>query len=191
MNEPSPTGLKPTLRQTMIVILWAALLSFATIRETGRWQRAGVSVQWLCVFVPMMVAVGPVPLLALLLHLLDRPGRMSTWYFTECKIIALLLTGFALCLHEPLSYALTGGSTKLFPVGTFAVLLSFWLSLKHWKIAFPRNCPSCGLRSVIPTTTLQHGEHGWCARCGADCEREKLEPWRLAESRPVMAEPVS
>jgi hypothetical protein len=125
----------------------------------------------------------PMPLLAGLLWLLDRPGPVRTWYSTTC-----LLSGFTLglivgALIEPVAYIRTSGTTgSLFGFGL--IYLSMLPALgPEWRKYWPRQCPSCGRISVIPVANLgsPRGERGWCASCGASFGRKAGESWRSSE----------
>ena len=78
MDEPHPTGLKPTLRQMMIFIVWAALLSaIARAAASGNLMAGGI--ENLCLTIPVCIGIYPMPILAGLLWALDRPGQVRRW----------------------------------------------------------------------------------------------------------------
>ena len=54
-NIPYPTGLKPTLRQLMIVVLWAALL-VAPLRMFRRWGVFEGATEMVCLNVAFLIA---------------------------------------------------------------------------------------------------------------------------------------
>ena len=189
MNEPSPTGLKPTIRQLMIVILWAALLIAAT-RTAVVYHLLGNTPDMVCLMVPVIVNAYPMPLLALLFWLLDRPGLLRRWYMAGCLIVASFAGGILFSLMDPVCYALTGKPTMIAPMGPICALVAFWCSWKQWQVARPGSCPRCGCPSVIPIAVRLHprsrrfvntGNHGWCASCGQYCERRLSEAWKLVE----------
>ncbi len=192
MDKPHPTGLKPTLRQMMIVVLWAALLT-AGIRAAIHWQIFGDSPEMACVAVPINLGIWPMPLLAALIWLLDRPGQVRTWYRSVCMIVASFLSGILFSLQDLACYYLTGRPTLTFPMGPIASLVFFWCGWMQWQQATPRRCPSCERKSVIPVARplrpgskrmFNTGKCGWCAICGASCERESKEEWRLTSPTP-------
>jgi hypothetical protein len=78
LNEPHRSGLKPTLRQLMIFVLWAALLA-AAIRAMIRFGLLGDRPEIVFMMVPIMFGFNPSPVLAILLWLLDRPVWVNVW----------------------------------------------------------------------------------------------------------------
>ncbi len=176
----TPTGLKPTLRQMMIIVVWAALMTAAS-RQAYRWGGYGATVESYCQNVSIQVGIYLMPILAILLWLLDRPGRVRAWYRSGCLIAAHFLGGFVFILQDLVCYVLTGKTTMLFPMWPIIGLVGFWCGWKQWQSARPRECPECGRRSVIPIAVplrpdskrkFNIGKHGWCACCGLTCERD-------------------
>jgi hypothetical protein len=189
-DHESPTGLRPTIRQLMIVVLWAALITAAT-RQMFRWGLYGTTTENLCMNISMQLGFYLMPILAGLLWLFDRPGRVGRWYVSGCMIATHFLGGFAFTLQDLVCYVLTGKPNMLFPMWQALGLLGFWCGWMQWKTFRPRECPACGRRSVIPVAHRFHprhkrkynlGTHGWCATCGASFERKGLEPWKSMES---------
>jgi hypothetical protein len=126
-----------------------------------------------------------------LLWLLDRRGRVCNWYCSSCMIAACFLGGVVYSLSDSICYLLTGKTTILFPMWPIMGLVGFWCGWNQWQSARPRDCPECGRRSVIPIAVpirtgskrkFNTGKHGWCASCGATCERNYDKEWRLSES---------
>lgn len=188
--RPSPTGLKPTLRQGMILVAWAALLLAATRAMIG-WGLFGGTTDSVCQVVAMLVGVYPMPILAGLLWSLDRPGRVRTWYGSACMIAAQFAGGLAFCSMDLACYALTGRPTMLFPMWPLVGLVGFGCGWMQWRAARPRACPSCGRCAVIPIAhpprpkskrLVNNYRRGWCAGCGADCERERVGAWSEANT---------
>jgi hypothetical protein len=192
LDQPHPTGLKPTLRQMMIVVLWAALLTAGT-RAAIQWRLLGDRPEFACINVPIHFGIYPMPLMAGLLWVLDRPGRVRTWYRSACMIAAHFQGGILFSLQDPVCYALTGRPTMTFPMGPIMALVGFSCGWMQWQTARPRQCPSCGRNSVIPIAHIvsprskrkfNTGKHGWCASCGVSCEREGKQEWRLSGPTP-------
>ena len=186
----SPSGLKPTLRQMMILVVWAALLT-AAARQALQWHLLGSDPGYVCITVPVFLGFYPMPILAGLLWLLDRPGRVRRWYCSTCMIAAHFLGGIVFSLQDSVCYLLTSHTTMFFPMGPFLAVIGFWCGWMQWQTACPRPCPTCGRRSVIPDAHLLNfrlqrkyntGKHGWCATCGSEFEREGLEVWSLVET---------
>ena len=187
LDQPHSSGLKPTLRQMMIVVLWVALLT-AGARLAIRWHLLGGGPEMACMNVAICLGIYPMPLLAGLIWALDRPGRVRTWYRSVCMLSAALLGGVAYALLDPVCYLLAGRLTMLFPMGPILALVGFWCCGMQWRDARPRPCPSCGRNSVIPIAhpvrpnsrrAYNTGKRGWCASCNASCGRERREAWRL------------
>jgi hypothetical protein len=192
LDQPIPTGLKPTLRQMMIVVLWAALL-IAALRALIYWQLLGNSPEMVCLSVPINVGVWPLPLLAILLLLLDRPGRVRGWYCTVCLAAGGFLCGILFMLADPVCYYLTGKTTIMFPMDPIFSFVFFLAGWMQWRPIRPRQCPNCARIAVIPIAVPMNpsskrmvnlSKHGWCASCGASCEREGKGEWRLADLSP-------
>ena len=76
---PSRTGLKPTLRQMMIVILWSALFS-AAVRPIVRFGVVGFRTDFDCIMIPLLASSMGLPLLIVLLRLLDTKGPVQDWH---------------------------------------------------------------------------------------------------------------
>jgi hypothetical protein len=185
----TPLGLKPTLRQLMIVVVWAALMT-AAARQMYRWGLYGTTIESYCQNVAIQVGIYLMPTLAILLWFLDRPGRVRGWYCSGCMIAAHFLGGFVFIFQDIVCYVLTGKPTMLFPMWPTIGLVGFWCGWKQWQTARPRDCPLCDHRSVIPIAVplrpgskrkYNIGKYGWCASCGAPCERNYDKEWRLAE----------
>ncbi|WP_435008762.1 hypothetical protein P12x_000026 [Tundrisphaera lichenicola] len=187
MDEPLSTGLNPTLRQLMILVIWAGLLSAAT-RAVLQWRLFGDRPEILCMIVPIHLGVYPMPALAILLWAFDRPGKVRDWYRSSCMIGANLASGGLFLLQDPTCYALTGKPTQHFPMALFLGPICLLAGWHQWRAARPRVCPSCGLKSVIPIAhparprskrLVNSGKRGWCASCGATFERMGKGAWQL------------
>jgi hypothetical protein len=183
LDQPHPTGLKPNLRQMMIVILWSALLTAAT-RALIYSRLLGTTPESLCQNIPIYLGIYPMPILAGLLWVFDRPGAVRNWCCSNCMIAACFLGGVVYSLCDPICYVLAGKTTIIFPMWPIMWpimgLVGFWCGWKQWQTARARDCPACGRRSIIPIAVATRlgskrkfntGKHGWCASCGANCER--------------------
>ena len=192
LDQPHPTGLKPTLRQMMIVVLWAALLTAGT-RAAIQWRLLGDRPEFACITVPIHSR-----------HLSDAPHGWLTLGARPSRprpyLVSLRLHdrgdfqgGILFSLQDPVCYYLTGRPTMTFPMGPIIALVGFSCGWMQWQTARPRQCPSCGRNAVIPIAHLvsprskrkfNTGKRGWCASCGASCEREGKEGWRLSGRTP-------
>lgn len=188
MNEPHPTGLRPTLRQAMIVVAWAAVMA-TMVRAAIEWHLIGTDARISCLVVPVWVAVYPMPILAILLRVLDRPGRVRGWYGSVALTAANFVAAAAFALQDPASLALTGRPSLTFPLGPLLAIGSLAGGWLQWRAARPRACPTCGRCAVIPVVRrlrrrerrlVRNGQEGWCAACGAAATREKPGEWSPA-----------
>jgi hypothetical protein len=182
--SPGPTGLKPTLRQMMIVILWVALL-LALMQAMQGWGLFGDKPELICMNVGVFIGTWPMPLLGVLLLGLDRPGPVRGWYFTCCNVGWAVLAGASFPLMDAVCLALCGRPTLLFPLYPFIAVVMFWGGTMQLRVAWPKRCPCCGRQAVIATWETasrapprwRKMAQGWCANCGAACEREGLTAW--------------
>jgi hypothetical protein len=185
-NVTSRTGLKPTLRQLMIVILWVALLS-AAIRALLSVGVLGSQVDFDCLMVPLLSSAFFMPLLAPLLWLFDRAGPVRDWYRASYIAGASILSGALFLVQDPLCFALTGRPTPTFPLAAFIALVCLLAGVKQLRDAWPKLCHRCGQRAIIPIAhparrgskrMVNTGREGWCAICGAAYERNGIRAWR-------------
>ena len=143
-----PNGLRPTLRQLMILVVHSALL-FALVTPFLR----GGSI----LFATIVLPLSP-PLLAGLILLLDSPGPVKYWLVG--LIASPTLAGFVAWLDFLAVEMGTHGLDRVVPL---LVLLNV-LGLASLFLVFkrlPRRCPECGKRSMLPLAQLR-----WCASCG-------------------------
>ncbi len=143
-----PNGLRPTLRQLMILVVHSALL-FALVTPSLR----GGSLLIASIAVPLTP-----PLLAGLILLLDAPGPVKYWLVG--LIASPTLVGFVAWLDFVAMAMGTHGLDRVFPL---LVLLNV-LGLSSLVLVFrrlPGRCPECGKRSMLPLAQLR-----WCATCG-------------------------
>jgi hypothetical protein len=184
---PSRTGLKPTLRQLMIVILWSALLS-AAVRPLLRLGVIGFRVDFDCLMIPLLAGSMPLPLLILLLRLCDTRGPVQDWYRACCTASGSILSGILFLLQDPVCYVLTGKTSLTFPLSPILAAVFFLVGVIQLRSIWPKRCLNCGCRDVIsvarPARVLSRrlintGKDGWCAFCGATYERKGTAAWQL------------
>lgn len=142
-----PYGLRPTLRQMMIVVVFAALAA-AVFKATSELERT--------LLLPFAS-----PLLALAVAVLDRPGPAKFW-----------LAGLIASLFVPLLAATCDLAIWRSGVGgpvPVVVLLcanaAGMIGLHRVARRLPQVCPGCGLRSRLPLGRHAAGMR-WCASCG-------------------------
>jgi hypothetical protein len=174
LDDPRLTGLKPTLRQLMIFVLWAALLAAAT-RAMLRFGLLGDRIEVACLIVPIQLGFYPAPILVILLWLLDRRGHVRSWYCSMSLVAGGILAAALFLLQDPACYLLTGKPTMTFPMSPLLGLGCLFGSWKQWQLARPGVCLNCGRRTVISIPwpvlpgsrrRMNLGIHGWCASCG-------------------------
>ena len=167
---PSRTGLKPTLRQLMIVILWSALLS-AAVRPLLRFGVIGFRVDFDCLMIPLLAGSMPLPLLILLLRLCDTRGPVQDWYRACCTASGSILSGILFLLQDPVCYVLTGKTSLTFPLSPILAAVFFLVGVIQLRSIWPKRCLNCGCRDVIsvvrPARVLSRrlintGKDGWC-----------------------------
>ncbi len=182
--SPGPIGLKPTLRQLMIVILWVALL-LTFMRAMQGWGLFGNKPEDICMNVGLFIGTCPMPLLWVLLLGLDRRGPVRGWYLTCCGVGYGVLAGASFLLTDAVCFALCGRPTLVFPLFPLPSAVMFWGATMQSRAAWPRRCPCCGCQAAIATWEAariaspggRKMAQGWCAICGAACEREGLTAW--------------
>ena len=187
-EAPLPSGLRPTIRQVLIFILWAALIMAASRALLG-WGLLGHDVESYCMSIAMHVAGLPMFLLGMLILVLDRRGSVRSWYVSCCiGLLWSVVAATALVLQDLVCYLLTGRPTMTFPLMPCVGLFLAWAGFKsQWRLLRPRPCGACGRRAVVPNGRLAHpgrpwdrraAREGWCATCGALYERVELAPWK-------------
>jgi hypothetical protein len=154
-----PYGLRPTLRQLMIVVVLVAMLS-ALAAELLRMKLLGVAT--------LLLPVAPL-LLSMLVLLLDRPGPVKYWLvgllgslFLPALVAwfdGVLLTNWTAARALLAGRGIRGGG--LFVLALFVLNAIGVASILRAARRRPRRCPDCGLRSVLPMGGLR-----WCASCG-------------------------
>ena len=158
-----PNGLRPTLRQLMILVVHSALLCALV----APFLRGGS-----LLIASIVLPLSP-PLLAGLVLLLDTPGPVKYWLVG--LIASPTLAGFVAWL-DFLAVAMgPRGLDRVFPL---LVLLNV-LGLSSLFLVFkrlPRRCPECGKRSMLPLAQLR-----WCATCGF---RTILSPGKRGRAAP-------
>jgi hypothetical protein len=185
LNEPRRGGLKPTLRQMMIFVLWAALLA-AAMRAMIRFGILGDRPEIVFTMVPIMFGFYPAPVLVILLWILDRAGHVRDWYCSLCMFAGGFLAAALFLLQDPACYVWSGKPTLTFPLCPFLGLVCLFGAWKQWQVVRPGACANCGRRSVIAIAhplrpgsrrRVNLGTHGWCASCGCEFERSAAGAW--------------
>ena len=187
-DVPLPTGLKPTIRHLMIVVIWAALM-LAVVRLAPGLQGPGVAPEMAFMLVAISVGFWPMALLVSLLTILDRRGPVRGWYVSCCSVVGSFVNVAGMLLIDPVSFALSGRATPAFPMFPFCALVCLFAGVMQLRLIWPRRCLRCEGRGIIPTGRLIRCRpphetatfHGWCSRCGADYERESSKPWATLE----------
>jgi hypothetical protein len=175
-----PTGLKPTIRQTMIIVLWSALM-FAAIRVAIQWILFSNRLEFFILISPVQFGIFPMAALTALFWALDRPGHVRAWYCSVCLVVMNLMSGILFLLQDPVCYFLTGKPSLTFHMAAISGLTYLWIARMQWQQARPGRCPSCSQVSVTPNSLSFDEEfenNGWCASCGESCEREGEGDWK-------------
>jgi hypothetical protein len=147
-------ALRPTLRQLMIVVGYAAVVSAlaAPLLRSG----ATPIERWTAT---LLVPLSP-PLLAMLILLFDRPTPSKYWLV---GLLASLFGPLFVLWYDALSLAWSpGGGLGRVPLVVLVVLnLLMVASLARLAKRLLRRCPDCERRSLLPVGRLL-----WCASCG-------------------------
>ena len=159
-----PNGLRPTLRQLMILVVHSALL-FALVTPFLR----GGSLLIASIALPLSP-----PLLAGLILLLDAPGPVKYWLVG--LIASPTLAGFVAWLDFLAVEMGTHGLDRVFPLLALLNVLGL-ASLYLVSKRLPRRCPECGKRSMLPLAQLR-----WCASCGF---KTILQPVKRRRATPL------
>ena len=189
MDKPLKlNGLRPNARHGLIFGFYLGLfllvdcLILATHRAIG-----GVNV------LPL-IFMFCIWLLGVLIVLLDRPGPVRNWagpflLSLTCPYVALwydaeVTLHWARSFPVPPWYQLVAVNGLL--LGGFAL---------YCRRMYPRTCPSCGLRSLIPLVRLTRPEKrltrtSWCASCGETHWKDAEGAWQKERRRTWIDEPV-
>ena len=178
---PSPAGLRPTIRQLMILVLGVAAF-LAPLFGLLKAGLLGNRTEDVCLAVALLVATCPGPLLMALLAALDRRGPTRGWYIRRVMAAGSALAGVSMLTVDPICRALTGRTTIVFPMLPVVGVICLWGFAAEWRSTRPGRCPSCGRMSVIAVATRFRPprvrvDDGWCARCGEVYAREGSGPW--------------
>jgi hypothetical protein len=175
---PQPYGLRPTLRQLMLVVLgctlFLGLLSMESrkgaIRDEG----------WLGAFWgSIMLAPG---LIALPLCFLDRPGPVREWS-VKCWLSLVLVTLTLISLGQLAGFGWTDQGTFRLVLHALILVCGCIGTVIVYRSLRPARCSSCGRLAVIPLIDSPvkpqdpRAQSGWCAACGQDYRRKGLAPW--------------
>lgn len=178
MDQPTDPKLEltPTARQCWIFGLYAATMLFlCTMVMVLRQRTGGYNV------LPLLLLLAPW-FLGCFVVLLDRPGLLRNWLgplllslFYPC--LALWYDGAALVRWVQLGQP---------PVWAFAAVLNALLLggfLVYLSAVYPKRCPDCGQRSLVPLLRLgkqekQARKTRWCASCGAKLSKDDEGHWQ-------------
>ena len=149
-DVPGPSGLKPTLRQGMIVVLWSALL-VAAVRAMISWGLFVGPPEVLIMSIATMISVWPPMLLCLLLIVFDRRGPVGRWHVDLRQIGCSYLGIASFLLLEPACLAWAGRTSMIFPLFTILGLFGAWTNTMHLRSIWPKRCDRCGSLAVIAT----------------------------------------
>lgn len=142
-----PYGLRPTLRQAMIVVVFVALAA-TLFRDVTPDVRT------------LLVPVSP-PLLALLVVLFERTSPAKFWL---AGLLASLFPPALAAWCDLLAWRHGRGQVTLVPVLVVVNALGLaWIRRAARRL--PGSCPACGLRSLLPLGRQSRGMR-WCASCG-------------------------
>jgi hypothetical protein len=184
MQTPRAAGLCPTLRQLMILVLAVATLCAALI-SSYRNGFLGNKPDIVCLNLAFVIGVWAVPWLMFLLFMFDRRGHVRNWYIGQLMAGGGLLTAAAFLMVDPVSWALTGRKTLVFPLLPITGAVCLISTMFAMRAVRPGRCLFCGRRSVIGVasrfgpTRIRH-DTGWCVTCGADYERENMGEWKTS-----------
>ena len=190
-EQPSRTGLKPAIRQMMILVMWSALLS-AAARFLLTMHVIGFSTEFNCIMIPFLASSIGLPLLVLLLRIFDTRGPVQDWYRACCVAGGSVLSGLVFLLQDPACYVLIGKTSMTFPMSPLVAAVCLLTGAIQVRSLLARQCARCGRRDVIPVARparvgsrrfINTGNHGWCANCGATYERKRTEAWAPTASK--------
>jgi len=174
-------GLATTSRQRRIFALYAVTMLVLCSGAIALRQRAGGYN-----LLPLLLLFAPW-LLGVLVVLLDRPGPLRNWMgpllvslFYPC--IALWYDGAALVAWFRLGHA----PAWAFAVPFNALLLGGFLA--YLTRVYPRRCPDCGQRSLVPFVRLgkkdgRTRQTRGCASCGVHLCKDDQGRWQHEPAR--------
>lgn len=148
-NDPHPSGLKPTLRHLMILVLWSALV-FTGLRFLLRLGFFAGTPANVLINLVIAVPLFPAFLLGLLLLCLDRPGPVRGWYVTCCYNVWGLVNLAGFFLVDAVCFATSGHPTVMFPMLPILALLMAFAATRELGFVWPRRCQCCQCRAIIP-----------------------------------------
>ena len=179
---------QPTLRQHMILIIFAALLLAIPLPAMRQGRPDWRSLLWM-----FSCWACPAPfLLATLVLLFDRPGNVRRWIAMSSASLAIPVV----CLYVDLWFLYEPGDISLLGILILVVLnfaLYFWIT-RFVPFLYPARCPRCGSYTLIPAL----GESDLdgppcdireCARCDARFRRMGPQTWdQIPGTEPVQGE---
>jgi hypothetical protein len=190
-------GFRPTFRHLLILVVYCAVLLkliIPFIMSTGHATAASIVLRAL--------AASP-PLLVFIVALVEHPGALKNW----CLSLLLVLFFPALVLNHDFAvlydYLQSGKLPTLWATALINGVV-FGYSLPFVVKMFPRRCPSCRRRSLVPLLRIfmkdpRSANTRWCATCGGQYWRDREGLWRkerrktwldTAGERPPVANPA-
>jgi hypothetical protein len=177
-RKPQPYGLRPTLRQVMLVVLGCTLFLAILSLESRKGAFPGQG--WVGAFSgSIMLAPG---LIALPLCFLDRPGPVREWS-VKCWLSLVLVMMTLLSLGELAGFGWTGQGTFMLVFHALILVCGCIGTVIVYRSLRPAQCSSCGRWAVIPLIDYPvkpedpRAQPGWCAACGQDYHRKGLATW--------------
>jgi hypothetical protein len=155
-------GVHPTLRHLSILVLFFALLSAMVVPalKSGSYLIASF-------LLPLSL-----PMLALLVMLLDKPGPMKIWLAGLLAYLFLpALVAWVDWMAAVTEFPALVTQEVTAPVAIcILVLINVPGVLALYRLfgRLPRRCPECRLRALLPLGRLK-----WCAACGVRLEARR------------------
>jgi hypothetical protein len=169
-------GLKPTRRHGLIFLLYVAIAVVAFVKLLEIERRTG-----LVHALPLAALYSPW-LLGLLIIGLDRPGPVRNWLGPLVLSLFYPALGLWYVWDAATAWVRFGRPPAwhvVVPI-TVIVLTGFAAFLVRM---YPRGCPKCEERSLIPLTRLikeekRSAKTWWCASCGAKLWKDREGQWQ-------------
>jgi hypothetical protein len=148
-------GLRPTLRQLLILVLFFALVSAVMVPplKSGSYLIAS------------FVLPFTLPILAVLILLFDRRGPIKFWLVG--LLASLFLPAVVVWVDAMVAIALGPQITQWSVSSAQGIVILVILNSLGISVLFrvrrywPRRCPECRSRALLPLGRVQ-----WCAACG-------------------------
>jgi hypothetical protein len=156
-------GLRPTLRQLMILVLFAAIVSSLTapsLRGKSLWTNY--------LLISMVLITSPL-VLAMLILFLDRPGPAKYWLVG--LVASLSWPAYVLWLDW---FFLSLGEWRNGWIICLVIINLFGLgSLFRIYRKLPKFCPACKEHALLPLGRARNRFY-WCASCGSKGDQAKM-----------------